>query len=211
MLIAFIIWLTKRYGIMPFFVVMLLLFPINSIAQDALANYTILYNGKIIGAMQLNQKIAGDNVFLKLSSQVQTRFLFEVNVNTLDQSHFKAGKLLSSSVNRKVNGKEKPCKQTKWINDNYQLLTGSKQNYLREPIYYNMSLLYIQEPVHINTVYSDSFQQFLAIKKIAQNKYRIDLPDGNYNEYFFKNGICSQVWVHHTLYTIEMKLNTLLS
>lgn len=209
MIPALMIWLFKKYGITPFFLLLLMVLPVNSKAQETMANYTILHNGKAIGAMQFSQKTSGEDVYLKLSSQVQTRFLFEVSVNTLDQSHFKAGKLLSSNVYRKVNGKEKPCKKTKLINDNYQVLTGSRQQYIREPINYNMSLLYIQEPVHISTVYSDSFQQFLSIKKIAQNKYRIDLPDGNYNEYAFKNGICNQVWVHHTLYTIEMKLNTL--
>ncbi|RZL46037.1 MAG: hypothetical protein EOP00_16235 [Pedobacter sp.] len=201
----------KKCAFMPVLVVLLMFLPINSRAQETQASYTILHNGKIIGAMQFSQKTLGEDVYLKLSSQVQTRFVVEVNVNTLDHSHFKAGKLLSSSVFRKVNGKEKPCKKTKLINDNYQLLTGNRQQHLREAITYNMSLLYIQEPVRINSVYSDSFQQFLAIKKIAQNKYRIDLPDGNYNEYIFKNGICNQVWVHHTLYTIEMKLNALTS
>lgn len=196
----------KKYSLTPLCLLMFLFLPANGNAQETVANYNILHNGKVIGAMQFSRKALGEELFLKLSSKVQTRFIFEVNVSTLDQSHFKGGKLLSSNVYRKVNGKEKPCKKTTLINDNYQVLTGNKQQFLQEPISYNMSLLYIQEPININTVYSDSFQQFLSIKKIAQNKYRIDLPDGNYNEYAFKNGVCNQVWVHHTLYTIEMKL-----
>lgn len=228
MIPALILWLVKKYAstqqlaqmeqfflivkkraITPICLLLLLVLPLNGHTQESLANYEIKHNGKVIGTMQFNQKTIGDEVFLKLSSTVQTRFVVEVNVNTIDQSHFKAGKLLSSSVYRKVNGKEKPCKKTKWIDNTYQLFAGAKQKQLQEPINYNMSLLYIQEPLSITTVYSDSFQQFLTVKKIAPNKYRIDLPDGNYNEYAFKNGICNQVWVHHTFYTIEMKLTTL--
>lgn len=210
MIAALLIWLFKKHGITPFFLVVLLVLPVNSHAQETLLNYSIQHNGKVIGTMQLTHKTIDEELFIKLSSQVQTRFVLEVNVNTIDQSHFKAGKLVSSSVYIKVNDKEKPCKKTKLINDTYKLLAGAKQQCLREPINYNMSLLYIQEPTQISTVYSDSFQRFLSIKKIASNKYRIDLPDGNYNEYAFKNGICNQVWVHHALYTIEMKLNSML-
>jgi hypothetical protein len=67
-------------------------------------------------------------------------------------------------------------------------------------------LLYTKEPLNINQVYSDNFQCFLPIKKDAEHQYRVNLPDGNYNEYHFENGICKLVVVNHSLYTIRMEL-----
>ncbi len=160
-------------------------------AQEKTYTYQIKRNGNQIGAMQFHQKNAGNDTYLKMSSNVKTRFVFEINVQTNDEAHFKNGRLVYSIVNRKVNGKEKEHKETRLPNRN---------------IDYNMMLLYCKEPVHITQVYSDSFQQTVPIKRTAPNTYRINLPNGNYNDYYFKNGICKLVTVYHSLYTITMEL-----
>lgn len=175
-------------------------------AEEKIATYQIKRNGNVIGQMQLQQKNNGAETFLKMNSKVKTRFIFEINVQTSDESFFKNGQLQYSSVYRKVNGKEKENRQTKLLQQNYQLLAGNKSSLFNSNINYNMMLLYCQEPTHISQVYSDNFQQMLAIKKIGANNYRIDLPDGNYNTYYFQNGVCKTVEVHHSLYTITMEL-----
>lgn len=174
--------------------------------QEKIYTYQIKRNGNQIGAMQFHQKKEGDETFLKMDSKVKTRFIFEIDVQTLDQAHFKNGILIYSSVHRKVNGKEKESKETKLLHQNYQLLAGSKKTITNTPINYNMMLLYCQEPVHLSQVYSDSFQQMLTVYKTAPHSYRIDLPDGNYNSYYFQNGTCKKVEVHHPLYLITMEL-----
>ncbi|MEE1944749.1 DUF6134 family protein [Pedobacter sp. KR3-3] len=193
---------TKKKTILVLFVASSLL----ARAEEKTATYQIKRNGTVIGQMQLQQKQNGAETFLKMSSKVKTRFVFEINVQTADESLFKNGQLQYSSVYRKVNGKEKENRQTKLLQQNYQLLAGNKSSLFNSNINYNMMLLYCQEPIHISQVYSDNFQQMLAIKKIGMNNYRIDLPDGNYNTYYFQNGICKTVEVHHSLYTITMEL-----
>lgn len=175
-------------------------------AEEKTVTYRIKRNGTVIGQMQLEQKRNGDETFLKLNSKVKTRFVFEINVQTADESHFKNGQLIYSTVYRKVNGKEKEHRETKFLQSNYQLLAGNKSSMFNSAINYNMMLLYCQEPTHISQVYSDNFQQMLAIKKLAPNSYRINLPDGNYNNYYFENGICKTVEIHHSFYTITMEL-----
>lgn len=174
--------------------------------QEKTYSYQIKRNGNSIGAMQFHQKKEGNDTFLKMDSKVKTRFIIEIDVQTLDQSHFKNGILIYSSVHRKVNGKEKEWKETKLLNQNYQLLTGTKKTTTSAPISYNMMLLYCQEPTHLSQVYSDNFQQMLTVYKTAANTYRINLPDGNYNSYYFQNGTCKKVEIHHTLYLITMEL-----
>lgn len=174
--------------------------------QEKVYTYQIKRNGDQIGTMQFYQKKEGSDTFLKMDSKVKTRFIFEINVQTLDQSHFKNGTLIYSSVHRKVNGKEKESKETKLLHQDYQLLSGTKKTTSNSPINYNMMLLYCQEPINISQVYSDNYQQMLPIYKTAPNTYRINLPDGNYNSYYFQNGTCKKVEVHHTLYLITMEL-----
>ncbi|MCC9065342.1 DUF6134 family protein [Flavobacterium piscisymbiosum] len=190
------------------FVPIFLFFALTSQAQKKTVNYNVLRNGSIIGQMQFYQKTNNDDVFLKISSEVKTRFIFGINVKTEEGSHFKNGKLMSSYVKRHVNGKEKANKTTQFVNSNYKTLSENKKGQIKEQyIDYNFMLLYSKEPVGEDQVYSDSFQQFLSIKKIDNHSYRIVLPDGDYNDYHFLNGICQKVELHHTLFTINIQIS----
>lgn len=200
--VAFLFWLSKKYTAALFF-----LFVITSQAQEKTVLYNVLRNGTVIGQMQFYQKTNNDEIFLKISSQVQTQFIFDINVKTEEGSYFKNGKLMSSYVKRQVNGKEKTNKTTQLINSNYNTLAENKKGQIKvQNIDYNLMLLYSREPVSQNQVYSDSFQQFLIIKKMDHHSYRIVLPDGDYNDYHFLNGICQKVELHHTLFTINIQI-----
>jgi hypothetical protein len=185
---------------------LLIFLPTLLSAQEKTSTYNISHNGDVIGQLQFYQKINGQDTFLKMNSKVQTRFIFGIDVRTSDQAHFENGKLISSNVYRTVNGKEKENKKTNLINNNYQLSSGSKMRQFNKVISYNMMMLYYREPISQSQVYSDNFQQFIAIKRMGNHTYRIDLPDGNYNDYHFQNGICTMVIIHHSMYTIKMEL-----
>lgn len=217
---ALLFWLFKKHTItlsanfisgiingQALFSVLFFLFFIASQAQEKTVNYNVLQNGNIIGQMQFYQKSYHDEVFLKISSEVETRLIFGIHIKTEEGSHFKNGKLMSSYVKRQVNGKEKANKTTQFINSNYKTLAENKKGQIKEQyIAYNLMLLYSKEPVDENQVYSDSFQQFLTIKKTDHHSYRIALPDGNYNDYHFLNGMCQKVELHHSLFTINIQI-----
>lgn len=217
---ALLFWLLKKYAatlLQNFhflnlnnriqFILFFFLFTIISHAQEKTVHYNVLRNGTIIGQMQFYQKTNNDEVFLKISSEVKTRFIFSIDVTTEEGSHFKNGKLISSYVKRHVNGKEKANKTTQLVDSNYKILSENKKEQIKEQhIDYNFMLLYSKEPVAENQVYSDSFQQFLTIKKTDHHSYRIVLPDGNYNDYHFLNGVCQKVELHHSLFTINIQI-----
>lgn len=219
MIPALIIWLCKKY-IAPKInkksiiakamslksILLFILFTsisLSSFAQQS--KYNIKRNGTVIGQMSFTQKEDGENVFLKITSKVNTRFVFKIDVETEDVAHFKNGKLIASGVKRSVNGNEKDAKKTNWINDYYEIKSGDKISKIKQPINYNMMLLYTTEPTDHQKIYADNFQCFLPIQKNGAHQYRINLPDGNYNDYHFENGICKLVVVHHSFYTIRME------
>lgn len=217
--VALLFWLLKKYALLlekfsfpainlqTKFAVFFFLITITSEAQEKTVNYNVLRNGTVIGQMQFYQKTNNDEVFLKISSEVKIRLIFGIDVKTEEGSHFKNGKLMSSYVKRHVNGKEKANKTTQLIDSSYKTLAENKKGQIKQQyIDYNLMLLYSKEPVGENQVYSDSFQQFLTIKKTNNHSYRIVLPDGNYNDYHFANGICQKVELHHSLFTINIQI-----
>lgn len=168
--------------------------------------YNIKRNGALIGKLYFNQDSEGENISLKITSEINTRLIFRINVKTEDLAHFKGEKLISSAVSRMVNGNEREIRKTSLTNDGYQLQSGTKLASFKHQISSNMMLLYIKEPVDLKPLYSDHYQSFVDVKKIAVHKYRVNLPDGNYNEYYFDNSVCKLITINHSLYTITMEL-----
>jgi len=93
------------------------------------------------------------------------------------------------------------------VGRNYAISSGTLQETLSSyPITYNMICLYDKEPVDVPKVYSDKFQQFLPIQTVADHHYRIKFPDGNFNEYYYKEGRCVRVEVHNSLFRSTFEL-----
>ncbi|MDP9081107.1 MAG: hypothetical protein M3O71_27125 [Bacteroidota bacterium] len=225
MIPALIIWLFKKYG-RPFFnkydfsfnrlmapvkslSVTVLFVAISSmaLAQDQTLNYNVLHSGQTVGHLKLQQRKDGDDTFLNVASDVKMRFIFSINVNIREDSHYHDGKLICSHVSRMVNGKQKANKITKANGETYQLSDDGRISSINQKqISNNLTAMYLKEPVGLSQIYSDNFQQFVQVKQTDSHTYRIDLPDGNYNFYTYTNGVCSKVDIHHSLYTIQIQL-----
>ncbi len=144
---------------------------------------------------------------MKMTSNVQMRFIVNINVQSEEEATFKNGVLVYSKNCRKVNGKQKVNNETRAAGGIYKTVCDNRTGCIHQKqIDYNFLMLYMHEPVNIRTVYSDNFQQFLTIEKTGEHVYKVVLPDGNYNCYFFKDGICNKVEIHHSFYTINMLL-----
>ncbi len=178
------------------------------IAQQKTFEYNIKRNGDVVGTIHLVQGIAGNRTVLTMESEVNTRFIFNFKAKAKEEAIYDNGIMTWSSIFRKLNGNVKADKKTKANGTDYTIYKGNKTETLNSyPIRYNMLSVYVIEPLNITTVYSDNFQQHIDIQKIAEHHYKIKFPDGNYNEYFYANGVCSKIEIHHSLYsaTIELK------
>lgn len=190
-------------------ITILFLLPPWVFAQEQLLKYNVLYNGDSIGSMSCFQKKDGEDLYLKLVSSAQLQLIMKIKVDLQEESVFKKGKLLYSSSLKTVNGKEKGNKQTKACNEGYRTFNKEKTGTIKHnQIDCNISLLYYREPKDNQLIYSDSYQQLLKIKQTDKHLYKLELPDGNYNFYHYKNGICHKVEIHHTLYTIHLQLTS---
>jgi hypothetical protein len=230
MLPVFIIWLIRRYtqnlkrsdnapvalkkikkqltriGTILLFTIVLLV-ALKSNAQNRSLNYQILRNGSKVGSLRFSETVTGDMDYLKMESDVKTRFIFTFTAHANEEAVYYNGVLLRSSIYRQLNGNEKANKQHQADNKQYIIHKGKSSEVTKNyPITYSMLSLYSKEPENVNRVYSDNFETFIAIQKTDAHKYKIELPDGNYNYYYYKNGVLNQVEVHHTLYSANIIL-----
>jgi hypothetical protein len=176
-------------------------------SQEKKLEYSIKRNGDVVGNIQFIQNSSGNRTIMKLESEVKTRIIFNFIARGNEETVYDDGIMTSSSIYRKMNGNVKADKKTKISRNGYTIYKGSKTETLNTyPIRYNMLSIYSIEPVNITKVYSDNFQQFLDIQKIKSQHYKINFPDGNYNEYYYDAGVCSRVEVHHSLYSASVEL-----
>jgi len=190
-------------------IIVLLGTTISLLAQEKKLEYNIKRNGDVVGNIHFIQGIAGNRTVLTLESEVNTRFIFNFKAKAKEEVIYDNGIMTWSSIFRKLNGNVKADKKTKANGNTYTIYKGNKTETLNNyPIRYNMLSVYISEPVNITTVYSDNFQQHIDIQKIADHHYKIKFPDGNYNEYFYTNGVCSKIEIHHSLYSATIELRS---
>jgi len=178
-------------------------------AQEKRLEYNIKRNGDVVGNIHFIQGIAGNRTVLTMESEVNTRFIFNFKARAKEEVIYDNGIMTWSSIFRKLNGTIKVDKKTKANGSAYTVYKGSKKETLNNyPIRYNMLSVYIIEPLNITKVYSDNFQQQIDIQRIADHHYKIKFPDGNYNEYFYTNGVCSKIEIHHSMYSATIELRS---
>ena len=202
------IMLRKASKFVLLFVVLILTcyFAFSQLTQ---LQYSIKRKGTQIGFISFSQQFFGNRRVFRMESEVKTRFLFLFTAIGLEQSVYENGVMLWSSVYQKLNGNEQVNKKTTLVGRNYVVSrAGYSETISSYPISYNLICLYAKEPIDISKVYSDRFQQFLDIQTIGAHHYKIKFPDGNYNEYFYNNGLCTRVEVYNRLYRSSFELKT---
>ena len=167
----------------------LLLTGFQTNAQTKELHYQILRGNDVVGSILFSESDITGVKKMKMESQVKGKILFiSYSGMAKEETIFRDGVLIQSSIYRRMNGKEKINKQHQAVNNQYVIRTGEKTDVAGiYPITYNMLSLYSSEPVNVSKVYSDNFQDFIPIKNMGDHQYKISLPNGDTNYYYYKN------------------------
>ena len=177
---------------------------------DLNLEYSIFRKGEKIGKLLFTRRSIGTEEHLQMRSEVKFSFLGEITAHAREDATFQNQILLRSSVFREINGRTKSDKKTERIGNQYRLLDDDDSKTLSSGgIQYNMLCVYFSEPVNRSSIYSDNYQRFLKVEKLAVHHYRIEMPNGDVNEYHYKNGICQRVEVNSFLYHSTIQLASL--
>ena len=196
-----------KVGVM--FLCLLLLVAVSAPAQSHHLRYAIHRGEDKVGELTFRQTTEGTQTTYLIESQVKVSLLLSITVQAWEKSVFENNVLQSSSLLRKVNGRERTNKQiTKTGNGLH--ITNKNQKSLTKNflVKYSSHCLYTKEPHSFTNVFSDNYQQFIPIQKMADHHYKIRFPDGGSNEYYYENGICKRINVKSALFDAEFRLVT---
>ena len=189
-----------------FILLLLSAFMGHSIAQDKKLQYDIIRKGSVIGTITFDQRNKDNKSFLVFRSDVKTTFIFSVTDHCDESAVFDCGIMRYSAYYQKHNGNTK-IRETLQCGNQYKLTDNNASKLVTvEPIRFNMLSLYCTVPLNVTKVYSDNYQQLLDLEKVDDNRYRLILPDGNYNYYNYSEGVCCKVDIERTLFTLHFVL-----
>lgn len=175
--------------------------------QERKLVYDVVRNGKIIGKIVFLELLKDGKRMLSFTSDVKTKFIFSFSDYAAETASFENGIMIYSSFYQRQNGSDKAKKMTVASGQFYKLIDNGVSKLIScSPIRYNMLLLYVYVPEKINKVYSDNYQKLLDIQKVESNKYKLSLPDGNYNYYTYNDNVCTKVDIERTFFAIQFVL-----
>ncbi len=168
--------------------------------------YNIVYKNDSIGYLDANYDINQSSELYIITSEASFRFLMRFSSDYSFENRFRGGTLVSSKTQNKVNDKVRSTSAITRKGDGYDMKIDDVSSRLNKKVTYAMANLYFHEPSDITEVFSERYGEFCKIKKVANHKYELHLPSGKKNYYSYKNGICQEVEVNHSMATFYFVL-----
>lgn len=188
-----------------FLYVLSLSFSILTKAQNSSLHYKIMRGGNDIGNLQLEKKNIGNKSNLLLTSEIKTHLFVSITVSVKESAIFENGKMIFSSQFRKTNGVTKLDKETHFVTDKYVVTeNGEKEKLNFTTIESNVLSLYFNEPINLQSAYSDKQQCYFKVIKMKDGGYKIKFPDGNMNSFYYQDGVCTKVKITNPFYSIDI-------
>ena len=196
-----------KYFIKTLLVVALLMFCVSLQAQETLLTYKVMQGSDEIGLLQLKKNTSGSSTIIQSISEVKKRFIFLFTAFDKQEAEFQNGLLIRSYIYRIQNGSVKVNKHTTYTGNCYEVKNEkSTEKIMIAAATDNLLSIYFNEPLNINQAYSDNYQCIVNIKNMGNEEYKIQLPNGNTNYYYYENGICKKVKADYELFTVEFIL-----
>jgi hypothetical protein len=167
--------------------------------------YKIKWLGTI-GKLYVNKSIKNDSLVIETNAVVKIPFY---RINWITTTTSINGILQTSHYRQLLNDKRREFTEISLDPNNLWEMTGSDG--LKESIdishQFYVSRSYFEEPVNQEYIFSERFGKSLELVHQGNGHYRLLLPDDNYSEYFYENGICKLVKAKNGSRTIKMVLS----
>lgn len=156
--------------------------------------YAIMHNNKNIGTLHIDRSTKNGVTEYFFESNVKLTILFDIAVYDRMRVTFRGNQMLQAILYRTLNGKVKVDNSVTWNGKHYYMTSkDNERTYFNQLIYFTTATLYYHEPVKTSHIFSEKFQQLIPISPVSNNRYRMDLPNGNKTYYSYANGVCSLV------------------
>ena len=164
--------------------------------------------GKKIGSLVTERKVKGDVEMYSLVSTADVSILWKaMSAHTVTNLVFKGGVLTESYYEHKENGVvEKYCKLSEDGNGGYAVHHWKKGKFNVSPLAsFCLINIYYTEPKDGQKMFSESFGEYITIKKTGPGTYEIKDPAGEKSVYHYTDGRLTETEFHTSIVTVKLK------
>ncbi len=156
-------------------------------------HYLIRLDNEQMGDMHATKTKGSKEKYL-MESKIKVEKLIKIDLFYKIEALFEKDILQLSNALETANGKEHTNSETKKNKSGYSIKTKKETKTIsHKGITNNLCKLYFEEPVGINSVWSDTFGEMLTLKPAGEHRYELMLPNGKSSFYSYFKGICTLV------------------
>jgi hypothetical protein len=170
------------------------------------STYIISAAGKKIGKINTSLVKLGDTETYEVVSEVDFKVLWtSYNRKTENVAVFENGILITSSSGVYMDHVLEDSSSMYLDENKYTCFRSPDQKFVLEnqQLTFTTVMLYYNEPVGVEKIYSERFLDYCPIEKLDEHKYKIYLPNGKQNYYTYVNGILTEVFVDRTWFNLR--------
>ena len=167
--------------------------------------YNIKWFGNI-GKLHVSKSIKNDSILIETNSVVKVPFY---KLNWITTTKATNGILQSSNYRQLLNNDKREFTEIElYAKNEWEMIDseGNKKTIDIEDKFY-VSKLYFEEPIDQTYIFSERFGESLKLINHGNGHYKLLLPDENYCEYFYEDGVCTLVKAKNGRKTIKMVLS----
>lgn len=188
----------------PILLFFLLIITCSSLTFSQTLRYKIVKGKKQMGDFTISKDIDDNKV---VNSNFHFSFLFlKYHLKYFTDNIYENGRLVSATSYNSINDKEKHRSETYFNEDQCVRIKDGEEtiNNMATPEYMVLDM-YFEEPIERDSVYSETYIQYLPLKLVGLNKYMITLPDGVKNYFSYVDGRINRLDVNHPLVKFHFK------
>lgn len=171
-------------------------------------DFTVYVGTDKAGKLFITKQELGEKISYHLHSEVSVKLLVGIDIEEDIQDVFINGLLQTSEHTRFINDSQRIKNSLRYIHQKYVLHKNDKAHgYLSIPIRTSVTSLYFTEPTLPVQVYSQSFQQLIALKKTGVHSYLLKLPNGATTEYYYEKGVLVRVIANNAWGEVRFERN----
>lgn len=172
-------------------------------------NYDVSLDGRPIGTYLVSRThIDGVSTF-RVENNSVSGLIRKAEHKFVMLSFFNDNKLISSDLKTWVNEKLESSSELCWDGRQYVKKDGEQLVEIgQQPITYSSACVFFEEPLNRPTLFYEQYGKELELKKIAEHKYEVQLPNGSKELYTYQDGEVEAVEVVQTFATISLIKNS---
>lgn len=165
--------------------------------------YKIMWKDKKVGQIDASKIIKDNITHYKISANAKINVVFSYHIDFLTQCAYSGKKMTSSYSNYKLNNKLKNETTINYYNSAYTCDNCEDFDSTITSIGFSISKLYFVEPLSPGAVFSERFGEYVLLKKESDHTYKMNLPNGHHNTYYYKKGKLVKISIDRGFYSMD--------